>query len=332
MNFDRLSPTRAGELWMAENIKAIRSMRRFPYMLRGVAQGATPSDVKNFLSRVGVVKEMSYCFFEFEKEEDGERAMKELQNELFMGYRVTVHLANSDPKTPDQMRLMYEKREEIGVIAAREEGVLMTATIIAGGGATAAISAGARVAVGAEVSEEGEGGLARGVDTRKEQHRRSRKRKEEADEAPASVKDQKPQEEEARREGAAVGDVSSKENEKRIDAEHVAASSRVSEGEGMTSASESEEGESRENSQCSAESDSQSEAGMSDESDAEGQQETRAAVGVETVSDSSTSETSPGIIVVEKSSDSSKIKQKKSSCAMATGSKSSKKSSRKPKS
>lgn len=55
---DRVSPTRAGELWMIENAKTARSMRRFPYMMRGVASGATPNDVRNFLSKVGPVKEM----------------------------------------------------------------------------------------------------------------------------------------------------------------------------------------------------------------------------------------------------------------------------------
>lgn len=55
---DRVSPTRAGELWMVENAKTARTMRRFPYMLRGVAAGATPNDVRNFLSKIGPVKEM----------------------------------------------------------------------------------------------------------------------------------------------------------------------------------------------------------------------------------------------------------------------------------
>ncbi|CDJ35965.1 uncharacterized protein EMH_0019690 [Eimeria mitis] len=121
---DRVSPMRAGELWMVENAKTARSMRRFPYMLRGVAPGATPSDVRNFLSKIGQVKEMylpvhhlertprSYCFFDYEKEADGERAMKELNNQMFMGVRVTVQLANSDPKTPEQMRVIYERRDE----------------------------------------------------------------------------------------------------------------------------------------------------------------------------------------------------------------------------
>lgn len=169
---------------MIENAKTARTMRRFPYMIRGVAQGATPSDVRNFLAKVGPVKDLylplhhvqrtprqasraanisafaaltltvptmrllllrcgclsgsarpwynsshafhmcfpyflylfstfsvcfflpyfrNYCFFDFENEADGERAMKELQDQMFMGYRITVHLANSDPKTPDQM-------------------------------------------------------------------------------------------------------------------------------------------------------------------------------------------------------------------------------------
>lgn len=55
---DRPSPTRAGELWMVENAKTARLMRRFPYMIRGVPPGATPSDVRNFLAKIGPVRDM----------------------------------------------------------------------------------------------------------------------------------------------------------------------------------------------------------------------------------------------------------------------------------
>ncbi|CDI76049.1 hypothetical protein, conserved [Eimeria acervulina] len=90
----------------------------------GVAPGTTPSDVRNFLSKIGQVKEMylpvhhlertprSYCFFDYERESDGERAMKELNNQMLMGFRVTVQMANSDPKTPEQMRTIYERKDE----------------------------------------------------------------------------------------------------------------------------------------------------------------------------------------------------------------------------
>ncbi|KAL8274864.1 hypothetical protein Esti_001216 [Eimeria stiedai] len=112
---DRTSPTRAAELWQTENGKTAGTLRRFPYMLRGIVPGATPNEVRNFLSKVGTVKEMylpihhlnrtprSYCFFDYLNGDDGERAVKELHHQLFMGCRVTVQRANSDPKTPEQM-------------------------------------------------------------------------------------------------------------------------------------------------------------------------------------------------------------------------------------
>lgn len=45
----------------------------------------------------------SYCFFDYDKESDGDKAVKELHNQTLNGLRVTVQYANSDPKTPDQM-------------------------------------------------------------------------------------------------------------------------------------------------------------------------------------------------------------------------------------
>lgn len=69
--------------------------------MRGVPN--VPSMIFTLSVFVPAVCFRSYCFFDFEKEEDGDRAVKELNNQMFMGYRVTVQLANSDPKTPDQM-------------------------------------------------------------------------------------------------------------------------------------------------------------------------------------------------------------------------------------
>lgn len=45
----------------------------------------------------------NYCFVEYEDEDDGKKALELLNGQIMNGVRVLFRVANSDPKTPEEM-------------------------------------------------------------------------------------------------------------------------------------------------------------------------------------------------------------------------------------